>query len=92
MLHYYLTEYTPYIIYAILGLFAFIKIVSIKTAGFRYSGQLFVESFTIYSEQSIKNTFHKHLKNYYKSSNKINMLFYSLIGFLVFIYIFINLL
>jgi hypothetical protein len=93
MLYNYLGEYIPIAIIGIAGIFAFIKVVFIRIAGLRHNtSQIFVESFGIYSEQSIKNTFHKHLQSYYKHSNRINKLFYLLITSMLALYIFINML
>jgi hypothetical protein len=88
MLYHYLTEYLPFAIFCTVALFAFIKLVTVKTTRLPDSGQLFVESFGLYSEQYIRNTFHKHLQRYYKSSNKINSWFYLFLGVLLAIYAF----
>lgn len=92
MLNYYF-EYIPIIIVGLAGVFACIKVIYIRLAGLRHNtSQIFLESFGIYSKQSIRNTFHKHLKNYYKSSNKINKLFYLLMLVMFALYVFVNML
>lgn len=89
MLYNYLTEYLPLAIFFTVGIFAFIKLVTVKITRLPDSGQLFVESFGLYSEQYIKNTFHKQMQRYYKSSNKINSWFYLFLGGLLAFYGFI---
>ncbi|MCD6062831.1 MAG: hypothetical protein K0R82_742 [Flavipsychrobacter sp.] len=86
MLYQYLTEYLPLAIFLTIGIFAFIKLVTVKITRLPGSGQLFVESFGLYSEQYIKNTFHKQMQRYYKYSNKINSWFYLFLGLLLAIY------
>jgi hypothetical protein len=90
MLHHYLNEYTPYLILGIVGLFTIVKLFKIKTAGLDQAGQVFMESLGIYSEQSIRNTFHKHRKQYYKASNRINTLFYAALVVALGIYLFMR--
>ncbi|WP_276132390.1 hypothetical protein [Polluticoccus soli] len=89
MLYNYLTEYLPLAIFFTIGIFAFIKLVTVKITRLPDSGSLFVESFGLYSEQYIRNTFHKQMQSYYKSSNKINSWFYLFLCMLLAVYGFI---
>lgn len=40
--------------------------------------QLFLISFMFFSRQTIRNTFHVKLKQFYEKSNKINTIFYTI--------------
>lgn len=90
MLYNFFAEYIPSAIIFTLAIFVLVKLITVKTTGLKGAGHLFVESFGLYSEQFIRNTFHKHLQKYYKHSNKINSMFYVLIGVLLALYIFIS--
>jgi hypothetical protein len=70
--------------------FILIKINYIQRLSVRQSKtELFFNSLTIFSRQTIKNTFHDPVKKYYKLSNKINTWFYALLTVLAAIYIFL---
>ena len=92
MLYNFLVENIPLAIFCTIGIFAFVKLITVKTTHLPDSTHLFVESFGLYSEQYIRNTFHKNLKKYYKSSNKINALFYLFLAVMVGLYFFIKVL
>jgi hypothetical protein len=53
---------------------------------------LFFNSLTIFSKQTIKNTFYDPVKKYYKFSNKVNTWFYALLLAVVACYLFLLLL
>ncbi|HEY9177535.1 MAG TPA: hypothetical protein VIN07_07590, partial [Flavipsychrobacter sp.] len=63
------------------------KLVFINVYGLREDPLgLYIDSFKIYSKQEIKNTFYKKLKNYYKTSNNVNALFYAVFVLLWVVY------
>lgn len=91
MLQSIVNTYAPFVIIAIALLFACIKFYQIRHKGLHENSmQIFVASLNILSEQEIKNTFHNELKQYYKSSNRINAWFYVTISFLVLSYLFLG--
>lgn len=47
---------------------------------------VFVDSMTIFSHQAIKNTFDGRLKKYLLLSNKVNMIFYFIVGAVLLLY------
>ena len=74
----------------LIEVFVLIKINYIHRLELKQSKtKLFFNSLTIFSRQTIKNTFYDPVKNYYKFSNKVNTWFYTLLMALAAIYVFL---
>jgi len=87
MIRAFIIDYTIVAVILMIGLFALIKLVVISMYGLRDDPlQLYIDSLRIYNKQVIKNTFHSKLKKYYQFSNNINVMFYTLLGFVFLIY------
>jgi hypothetical protein len=88
MLRELIVQYAPLSILAVLVVFALAKFYIISSSGIRHHMfRIFVGSLEVLSRQQIKNTFEEELKHYYKSSNRVNTLFYSTIGLIVMVYL-----
>lgn len=93
MIRAHILEYAPILFIIMVGLFAFLKLVFINVYGLREDPLgLYLDSFRIYSNQVIKNTFYNKLKKYYKTSNSINSAFYAGFALLWLIYFLFKLL
>lgn len=87
MIRAHILQYAPIVFIILVGLFAFLKLVFINVYGLREDPLgLYIDSFRIYSSQAVKNTFYKKLKKYYKTSNSINAIFYSVFVLLWMVY------
>lgn len=68
----------------IVGVFTVIKwLIFPRDASF----MLWINSLAFFSRVTIRNTFHEGLQNYYRKSNRINIIFYTVLIFVVSIYI-----
>jgi len=78
MIRAHILEYAPIFFIIMVGLFAFLKLLFINIYGLREDPLgLYLDSFRIYSNQVIKNTFYSKLKKYYRTSNSLNSIFYA---------------
>ncbi len=86
-------QFAPIMFIILVGLFAFLKLLFISIYGLREDPLgLYIDSFRIYSGQIIKNTFYKKLKKYYRTSNSINSVFYSVFVMLWVVYFLVKVL
>lgn len=93
MIRAHILQYAPVVFIILVGLFAFLKLVFINVYGLREDPLgLYLDSFRIYSNQVIKNTFYSKLKKYYKTSNSTNAIFYAAFVLLWMIYFLFKLL
>lgn len=87
MIRGHILEYAPILFIVMVGLFAFLKLLFINIYGLREDPLgLYIDSFRIYSNQVIKNTFYSKLKKYYKTSNSINSFFYAVFALVWMVY------
>jgi hypothetical protein len=88
MLREFVVHYTPLLILAVSIVFALAKIYILSSSGVRRNlFRVFLGSLEVLSEDVIKNTFEQELQHYFKSSNRVNALFYSTIGLIIVIYL-----
>lgn len=80
-------EYTPTVIIALIILFSIIKVSIISISINKNYFSLFLNSFWFYNRITIRNTFHEKLKRFYKKSNSVNTVFYSILAVVLVLYI-----
>lgn len=80
-------EYSPTLIIALIIIFSVIKVSIISISINKNYFSLFLNSFLFINRVTIRNTFHEKLKEFYKRSNNINVVFYTLIGIIVVLYV-----
>ena len=74
-------EYVPVIILFLFTLYLLVKVVAMQRINSNSSfTPVFIRSFLLFSEQEIRNTFHKKLESYLVFSNKLNRVYYALLG------------
>lgn len=73
-------EFSPLLIILLIVIFSFVKVSIISMAINKDYFTLFLNSFLFYNKVTVRNTFHEKLKAFYIRSNKINTVFYTLIG------------
>lgn len=79
-------RYSPAIIVLLVILFTVVKVSIISVKLNKSYFRLFFSSFVFYNRIAIRNTFHEQLKSFYKKSNKINAIFYTLIILVLAVY------
>ncbi|MBZ0097903.1 MAG: hypothetical protein K8F30_02405, partial [Taibaiella sp.] len=77
----------PILIIVMLAIFALVKVSIISVSLHKNYFSLFFNSLLFYNKVTIRNTFHEKLKDYYRKSNKVNALFYTLIAVTLALYI-----
>jgi hypothetical protein len=83
-----IVQYAPLAILAVLFVFALAKIYIISSSGVKHNlFRIFFGSLEVLSDHVIKNTFEEELQHYYKSSNRVNALFYCTIGLIIAVYV-----
>lgn len=80
-------EYSPTLIIILIIAFSIIKVSIISVSINKNYFSLFLNSFLFFNRVTIRNTFHEKLKEFYRKSNKINTVFYILIGATLVMYI-----
>lgn len=79
-------EISPAVIVILIIVFSIIKVSIISVGLNKNYFSLFLNSFLIYNKVTIRNTFHEKLKEFYKRSNNINIVFYILIVLVLLLY------
>lgn len=80
-------EIAPILIIAVILIFSFMKISIISVSLNKNYFELFFTSFLFFNKVTIKNTFHERLKRFYKRSNQLNKIFYSILAVIIAIYL-----
>jgi len=82
-----LIQYTPIAI-AILIIFTLtVKYINMPKTKHGNTVKIILTSFLFHDKQTIKNTFHKKLKDYYKNNHNLNIFFYVTFFALLTVYI-----
>lgn len=79
-------DFSPWLIIILVILLSIIKVSIISVSINKNYFSLFFNSFLFYNRVTVRNTFHEKLKEFYKRSNKINTLFYSVIAVILAVY------
>lgn len=79
-------DISPWLIIILVILLSIIKVSIISVSINKNYFSLFFNSFLFYNRVTVRNTFHEKLKEFYKRSNKINTIFYSVIAVVLAVY------
>ncbi len=81
-----IVDMAPILIIVMFAIFAIVKVSIISVSLHKNYFSLFFNSLLFYNKVTIRNTFHEKLKDYYRKSNKVNALFYTLIAITLALY------
>ncbi len=83
----FLIQFTPIAISALIVFTLLVKYINMPKVKHGNTLKIILTSFLFHDKQTIKNTFHKKLKEYYKKNRNFNIFFY--ISFLTLLTIYI---
>ena len=81
-------EYVPVIVFLLFTSYLLVKVIAMQ--GIKDSSKyapVFLKSFLLFSDQEIRNTFHKKLEAYFLFSNRLNRIYYGLFGLFICVYV-----
>lgn len=93
MFRYLVIEYVPVIVFLLFTSYLLVKVIAIQ--GIKDNSMftpVFLRSFLLFSDQEIRNTFHKKLEAYFVFSNRLNRVYYIVLGLFICVYLMMYLL